>query len=339
MTSQSKYTILSNQDGMALLLTIMTLAILVVVTIQYYKDNWHGLLVSHNYVTRNQLKVVAQSGVNFGIALLEKDMENDAFDTLMDSWAKSTGIDFDGLFDNVNLTVTVTDLSGRLQINSLSGSPTGNNNKKVQQEIKNILLNLLQSESFQIEEERLALEIVDAIVDWVDEDDIESDQGAETSYYQSLQNPYNCRNGLIQSIEELLLIKGVSLDVLHGTAKTPGLADFLTVHGNDSKININTASKELIKAMEAPLSDDLMERLHTYRLDEANKEQLAQVGWYSHIDGWPGDITLNENLTTVKSYFFKIESVATMDDITTKIIIDIKRSENKSIDILGRMME
>ena len=60
-------------------------------------------------------------------------------------------------------------------------------------------------------------EIADAIIDWRDPDENPGTAGAESEYYQSLQPPYRCKNGPFESVEELLLVKGVTPELLYGT--------------------------------------------------------------------------------------------------------------------------
>lgn len=61
-------------------------------------------------------------------------------------------------------------------------------------------------------------DIAGAIVDWVDPDDNEYPSGgAESSYYSAGgETSYRCKNGPIHSVEELLLVKGVTPDLLFG---------------------------------------------------------------------------------------------------------------------------
>ena len=58
--------------------------------------------------------------------------------------------------------------------------------------------------------------IADAILDWIDSDDDQREQGAERQYYASLDPPYAPRNGPLGSIEELLLVRGVTPALLFG---------------------------------------------------------------------------------------------------------------------------
>jgi type II secretory pathway component PulK len=58
--------------------------------------------------------------------------------------------------------------------------------------------------------------IADAILDWMDADRIPRPAGAEDDYYATLNPPYAPRNGIPDSLEELLLIKGVTRSLLFG---------------------------------------------------------------------------------------------------------------------------
>jgi len=59
-------------------------------------------------------------------------------------------------------------------------------------------------------------EIADAILDWLDPDDEMRQFGTESSYYAGLSPPYACKNGPLDSVEELLLIRGVTPQLLFG---------------------------------------------------------------------------------------------------------------------------
>ncbi len=60
-------------------------------------------------------------------------------------------------------------------------------------------------------------DVADAILDWIDPDDEPRDYGVEFSdYYSSLSPAYEPRNGPLQTVEELLLVAGVTPDLLFG---------------------------------------------------------------------------------------------------------------------------
>ena len=58
--------------------------------------------------------------------------------------------------------------------------------------------------------------IADAILDWIDRDDSPRQFGAESSYYTGLSVPYGPRNAEPTSLEELLLVRDVTREMLFG---------------------------------------------------------------------------------------------------------------------------
>jgi len=59
-------------------------------------------------------------------------------------------------------------------------------------------------------------DIAHAILDWMDKDDTPRDYGAEAEYYTRLQPPYQPTNAAVDSIEQLLLVRGVTPQLLFG---------------------------------------------------------------------------------------------------------------------------
>ena len=115
--------------------------------------------------------------------------------------------------------------------------------------------------------------IADSITDWRDADNIALPNGAENDYYQGLQPPYLARNGALASMEELLLIRGVTQDYYFGhRQKTPdgqiidryGIARYFTVYTNRNSINVNYASLPVlmsIPSMPPELAQKIFERV------------------------------------------------------------------------------
>ena len=58
--------------------------------------------------------------------------------------------------------------------------------------------------------------IADAILDWMDSDNLPRESGAELEYYTTLNPSYYPRNGIPESLEELLLVKGITRSLLFG---------------------------------------------------------------------------------------------------------------------------
>ena len=85
-------------------------------------------------------------------------------------------------------------------------------------------------------------EVVDAILDWVDSDDVRRLNGAEDEYYLGLRIPYLPKNGPMGAPEELLLVKGITPELF------ALLSEVLTVYGT-GRVNVNTAPSAVLQAV------------------------------------------------------------------------------------------
>ena len=69
-------------------------------------------------------------------------------------------------------------------------------------------------------------DVADAILDWIDSDNEPREYGAEADYYAFLDPPYTPKNGPLETIEELLLVRGVTPWLLFGSdANRNGVID------------------------------------------------------------------------------------------------------------------
>ena len=109
--------------------------------------------------------------------------------------------------------------------------------------------------------------VVDSIMDWRDPNDLYRLNGAENDYYQSLADPYYCKDGNLDSIEELLLVRGVTRDLFYGKTKKEdgktekiGLKDIFSIYASGEQIDINSASPLVIRAV-LRIPDEISRRI------------------------------------------------------------------------------
>ena len=131
----------------------------------------------------------------------------------------------------------VTDEGGKLNVNALiQADPTGD-------VLHDALMKL----------PNMTEEIADAIVDWLDTDEEERTAGAESGYYGGLPGAYQAKNGPASSLDELLLVRGVTAQLLYGTDRNRngkmdaneadggdfslGWAEYLTVYGRELDVD------------------------------------------------------------------------------------------------------
>lgn len=96
-------------------------------------------------------------------------------------------------------------------------------------------------------------ELVDAILDWRDPDDLHRANGAESDYYLSLPAPYRSKNGPFDTVEELLWVRGVTRELFYGSERNGtrqvGLREIFTVDSGIDRVNLRTAPPEVIHAL------------------------------------------------------------------------------------------
>lgn len=81
----------------------------------------------------------------------------------------------------------------------------------------------------------MTTDIADAILDWIDEDDEPRETGAEVDYYSGLTPPYAPKNGPLETVEELLLVRGVTPQLLFGAdVNRNGMIDANEMGGQSS---------------------------------------------------------------------------------------------------------
>lgn len=102
--------------------------------------------------------------------------------------------------------------------------------------------------------------VVDSILDWKDPDDLYRINGAENDYYRSLKEPYDCKNGPLDAVEELLLVKGVTPGLFYGKkfgkkgeaeekGDQIGLKDIFSIYATGEQIDINSAPLPVLRAV------------------------------------------------------------------------------------------
>jgi hypothetical protein len=173
----------------------------------------------------------------------------------MDTTPWYEGVAFEPL-NNAIMRASISDEYGKLNLNALMDY---NQTPPVEREQLSASLReffairLSMAETASADTARADM-IVDSILDWLDYGDEEETrpEGAENDYYMSLQNPFPCKNGPFDSIDELLLLKGMTPQVYYGNAENGQLplSEYLTVHGDwRGRVNPNTAPIEVLEAV------------------------------------------------------------------------------------------
>ncbi|HQL01151.1 MAG TPA: type II secretion system minor pseudopilin GspK [Smithellaceae bacterium] len=305
-----------NNRGAALIIVILIVSVLIPVALELNRSTRVDIYDAANLSDGIRLTYVAKSGFH-GAAALVGNARGD-YDTLREPWANAEALSAQSasLFSDARFVVRVSDEHGKIPLNKLV---TGNT---VNADIREMLVRLLGLPGFDLNPKQ-AGEIVDAIIDWMDEDEEVTGAGAESAYYAAQAFPYAAKNGPLDCIEELLMIKGMTGEIFAPTEERPGLADLLTLHGTGA-LNINTAPKMVLMALSDGITQEAAEKMDLYRRADGN--DLSGTDWYKKISGL-GNIEIKaEMIENQKSNAFRIVSTGMAGQMERTVTGVIQRS-------------
>lgn len=239
------------ERGFALVIALVVTALLVGLLVEFVNEVYVDTSHSHNFVASQQAGILAESGIQGGIKLLQASKAlrmNGNYSSLLEPWASPHSFEA----GEGSVTIAIEEESGKLDLNSAT-SQTGSPDTFSHDTLLRLLDNL-----------KLSRDLYEPMADWVDTDETPRPSGAEANYYRTLKPPYLPQNNKIGTFEELALVKGFTPEVL---AK---LRSCVTVYGSANgvaaQININTAPKELLASLHEDMTrGDWVEKILEYR--------------------------------------------------------------------------
>ena len=228
--------IAGSQRGIALLMVLWVLTILTVVAFSFSfttRTDVYGTLAFKEGIEK---RFLAEAGMERAIMEIFYAVQNRGQTALLEErevW-RTDGTSYEGQLGEGGYSVAIVDESGKIDIN------------KITEQSGILFKNLLMNHGVRDADADF---IVDSLLDWRDADDLRHLNGAESEYYLSLPSPYQAKNANLDTVEELLLIKGVTPEILYGGSETKGIIRYLTVNGPSAQININAAPREVLMAV------------------------------------------------------------------------------------------
>ena len=166
-----------------------------------------------------QMEWMGRSGIELArYALANKCAEQKSIDALNQFWAGGTSPcsnDVENIpLKNVplgpgHISVTITDMERKWDINMVA-NPRNPQKEILQKALAEVGVTDAEQSST----------IIDSILDWINPNESAGFSGAKSDYYLHLNPPYYCKNGHIDDISELLLIKGITPEIYWGSNST-----------------------------------------------------------------------------------------------------------------------
>lgn len=297
-----------NERGAVLLLVLVVVALLSALLTDWAFSTLVDMRLTETFRDSNRAYYLARGGVEVGRQLLHDD--NNEYDTPTEMWG--VGVPSYPVSEDATISIQLVDEDGRFNLNQVVDNLGENPNPLMRDRFRRLLTHL------EIDDPDA---LSDALIDWIDRNQATSARGAENSWYQSLAEPLACKDGLLDTVDELLLVKGFTPEIVQKL--TPLVTVAKTV-----KLNLNSASKDLLLIWDSDVTANALEPLFTRRLEKPFKS-LAEI---QEVLGITAYSALNRNVDlAVKSDFYRITSEARVNDGVRRVEILLSKAGNRQL--------
>ncbi len=256
--------------GLVLIIVLWIITLLTIIAGSLvYTVRTETLLASHG-VERAQAHALAQAGLNYAALQVLRPASERRWpvDGSRQTWRFGPG----------RVAITVTDVSGRVDLNSAD---------------RKLLRSLLVAVG--VAEEDLD-GLLDAIEDWRDADDLRRVNGAEREEYEAAGRAIGPKNKPFDSIEELQQVLGISATMYRQ------LAERVTVFSRQPGINPALATGDLLRMLpdvdEATIADYLVARAEHFAQGLPPPAVPINSPFFSTAQGLAYHIAVSAHLTT-----------------------------------------
>lgn len=282
---------IKNEKGAALVVTLLVVVIMTVTVTEFLYSTWVDRSLAANFRDSAKTLLALRSGIEAGRAVVEEDARIDGkkglfIDTLREYWAQPA---LPIPIDDTYMFLAITDESSKIDLNRLV-TAGGYPDEKWIAVFRRLLHN-----------RKLDEDIAQYVLDWIDKN---GEGPAEDGYYLSSDHPYLCKNAKLDSVEELKRIRGITPEVFSQ------IRPFVTVRSS-GWININTASRDVIMA----LDDDITPSLAQSALDARSELPFKSKEEIKNITGFSGLFPRISNLIDVKTDTFSVSATITINEM------------------------
>jgi general secretion pathway protein K len=268
--------------GIALIIVMVSIVVLAVLAGGFAYSMKVETKLAQNADSETELLWLGRSGVDLARwALgLQLTIASEPYDSLDQKWAGGSGgnDEADSPLADVNLYDPVELGNGKFTIKKIVDLERKFDINTANEEILRQALTLIGVTGG-------AQDIVNSILDWIDRGSFTRVGGAKSDYYQGLDPPYVAKNGPVDDLSELVLVKGITPEMVSkkaslaafqakesrlGLSKEPlssgvVLEDLFTPISS-GKLNINTAREETLQLIPG-IDSDLAKAIATARTE------------------------------------------------------------------------
>lgn len=332
--------------GVALILVMMVVVFLAILAGGLAFSMRVETRLAHNTALEPDLQWLGRSGVELARWVLAQQLTipNEPYDALNQFWAGGsgwtneiwTGISLENnKLGQGQFSVKIMDLERRFNINAAD----------------EVVLN--QALVVMAVDAADAARIVDAILDWRDPDNKPRLSGAESDDYLALERPHLCKDGPIDDLSELLLIRGITPQMYWGAAAGSlaarpfsggrsarfrpeaeitypvGFVELFGTLGN-RQININTATPQALQLI--PGIDETIAALIVSKRAEF---PFHNVGELINVGIPPQAAAQLSRYCSVRSATFEVQVDAQLNQHKRRFTALLRRNHPRDVQVLS----
>jgi general secretion pathway protein K len=348
----------SQQRGIALIIVMLVIAVLSVLAAGFAYSMRVETKLARNAQHEAEMLWLAWSGVELGRYVLGQQLTipgEQTFTALNQVWAGGPGGTNELLaqiqLENIplgagHITVRIEDLERTFNINFA-------NVDILERALELVGVDLLDSGN-----------LIAAIEDWRDSDALTRMGGAESDYYLALPRPYWAKDGPLDHLSELLLIRGVTPALYWGPGRVEsqeqerlpsrrqgaswaldrtsqvGLVDLFNTGSARREVNINTASAavlQLLPGIDANLAAGILElRAGADGIDGTTEDTpFHTVGELINVPGMmPQFVRALQRVCTVQSRHFVVRVEVTVDQYRKVFVAGLVRLDPRQVTVV-----
>lgn len=303
---------MQRQDGFALIVVLWVAVFVTVIAFEFAANMKLEARIVRNFVDERRSYYLARSGYELAKVEIQRRLDyvrRNRGKSLSELQQETRDLWF---FDGTGNTVSVG--SDRIEVWIVPETGKIDLNKSDAKILRGFL------ETLDLEPQESSI-IVDSLEDWKDGDEFHRLHGAESDYYQKLDPPYKSRNAPLESVEEWLMVRGMSQELLYRTlsdvrqaegwsaeegnrqseTRPLRVADCFTVNNTGGRINLNFAPEPVLRAIPF-LGPGLVRRIMELRTSRGSEFVTADEfrivlgdDIYNAVQPY---VTIDQNLST-----------------------------------------
>jgi general secretion pathway protein K len=345
----------SSQRGIAIFIVMVSIFVLTVLAAGFAISMKVETRLALNANNECQMEWLGRSQIEFAKEVLGRTLEipNDGqrYDALNQGWCDISKETNDAIIDMCSpmeiapgviiRKPDITDAERKININLVLTDPA----------LLERALILIGADASQVPT------IIASVQDWIDRDENKHLSGAESEYYSHLDPPYNSKNGPIDDLTELMLIKGITPEMFWGpnstnhpgtviqTKQNPGFATGRAANAaptvnaglvdiftpcSGGVVNINTASATVLQVL--GFDQETANRIVEYRDSTQPFNNIGEL-----INVIPNQAVLQQMMRylAVRSYTFEVTADVQIDQFKRRYTALLRRNSARDIQVMN----